>query len=210
MGSSLCGLCTGREREGGSVSLIIGIDPSLTSTGIVVLRDGQIETAATTKNRPELGTIERVRLIKQEITTLDALSETPDLFVIEGFSFASKGRSVFDIAYLGWRIREDLEYFKSDFGIPWIEVPPTQLKKFATGKGNTNKEIILQQVYKRWNYETDNNNIADAFVLAKIGEAYFKAKNEIEQKLMDFQFEVIADLLGDKPKKSRKKVTPCD
>jgi len=196
--------------------LIIGIDPSLTATGIVVLRDGEVELAEKTKDRPELGTIKRVTDIRFRIGSIidnletkeewDNKWQAPDLIVIEGFSYGSKGRSVFDIAYLGWRIREQLEQLKEQDNVPWIEVPPTQLKKFATGKGNTNKEIILQQVYKRWEYETDNNNIADAFVLAKIGEAYFKAKNETEQKLTDFQFEVIADLLGDKPKKSRKKV----
>ncbi len=200
--------------------LIIGIDPSLTATGIVVLRDGEVELAEKTKDRPELGTIKRVTDIRFHIGSIidnletkeewDNKWQAPDLIVIEGFSYGSKGRGIFDIAYLGWRIREQLEQLKEQDNVPWIEVPPTQLKKFATGKGNANKEIILQQVYKRWGYETDDNNIADAYVLAQIGEAYFKAKNEIEQKLMDFQFEVIADLLGDKPKKSRKKVTPCD
>jgi len=192
--------------------LITGIDPSLTSTGIIVLRDGVIELAETTKNRPELWTIERVKLIYQRIIDIvENLTDgekwqAPDLMVIEGFSYGSKGRSVFDIAYLGLRIREELERLKHGDGIPWIEVPPTQVKKFATGSGNSGKEIMLQQVYKRWGVEFRDNNQCDAYVLAKIGEAYFKAKNEIEQKLMDFQFEVIADLLGEKPKKSRKKV----
>ena len=194
--------------------LIIGIDPSLTATGIVVLRNGEVELAESTNNRPELGIIERVKLIRNRILEIEAdLSddkgkkyESPALIVIEGFSFASKGRSVFDIAYLGWRIREELERLREQDNVPWIEVSPTQVKKFATGKGNTNQEIILQQVYKRWNYETDNNNIADAFVLAKIGEAYLQNNYE-PHDLTLFQFEVIADLKGEKPKKkTRKKV----
>lgn len=201
------------------MSLIIGIDPSLTATGIVVLRDGEVELAETTKNRPELGTIERVRLIRERISDIIFNLKTgqktkegfpywqaPDLITIEGFSYASKGRSVFDIAYLGWRIREELERLREQDNVPWIEVSPTQVKKFATGKGNANKEIILQQVYKRWGYETDNNNIADAFVLAKIGEAYLQDNYE-PHDLTLFQFEVIADLKGEK-KKIEKKATP--
>lgn len=177
--------------------LIIGIDPSLTSTGIVALNDGIVEIAEVTKNRPELGTIERVRLIREKINkTIQHPNLTPDLIVIEGFSYGSKGRSVFDIAHLGWRVREDLELFKNSNNIPWIEVSPTQLKKFATGKGNANKEIILQQVFKHWGYETHDNNIADAYVLAKIGEAYLNVKNGNKPKLTKFQHEVIGQLIG--------------
>jgi len=189
--------------------LIIGIDPSLTSTGIIILRDGEVELAETTKNRPEIGTINRVRLIRERIASIiENLSDgkqwqAPDLIVIEGFSYGSKGRSVFDIAYLGWRIREELERLKERDNIPWIEVPPSQLKQFATGKGNANKEIILQQVYKRWGVEFGDNNQADAYVLAQIGRAYLGEADD----LAAFQREVIANLKGEKPKKKpRKKV----
>jgi crossover junction endodeoxyribonuclease RuvC len=195
------------------VSLIIGIDPSLTSTGIVVLRGNKVELAVTTKNKPALGTIERVRLIYERIVDIqENLSDgekwqAPDLIVIEGFSYGSKGRSVFDIAYLGWRIREELEWLKEQDNIPWLEVPPSQLKKFATGQGNANKEIILQQVYKRWGVEFSDNNQADAYVLAQIGRAYLGGMDD----LAAFQLEVIANLKGEKPKKkTKKKVTPCD
>ena len=191
------------------MSLIIGIDPSLTSTGIVVLRDGKVELAVTTKNKPELGTIDRVRLIYERIVCVaENLTDgekwqAPDLIVIEGFSYGSKGRSVFDIAYLGWRIREELEWLKEQDNIPWLEVPPSQLKKFATGQGNANKEIILQQVYKRWGVEFSDNNQADAYVLAQIGRAYLGETDD----LTAFQLEVIANLKGEKPKKKpRKKV----
>lgn len=190
--------------------LIIGIDPSLTSTGIVVLRGNKVELAVTTKNKPALGTIERVRLIYERIVDIqENLSDgekwqAPDLIVIEGFSYGSKGRSVFDIAYLGWRIREDLERLKEQDNIPWLEVPPSQLKKFATGQGNANKEIILQQVYKRWGVEFSDNNQADAYVLAQIGRAYLGDT----EGLTAFQQEVIANLKGEKPKKkSRRKAT---
>lgn len=191
------------------MSLIIGIDPSLTSTGIVVLRGNKVELAVTTKNKPALGTIDRVRLIYERIVDIqENLSDgekwqAPDLIVIEGFSYGSKGRSVFDIAYLGWRIREELEWLKEQDNIPWLEVPPSQLKKFATGQGNANKEIILQQVYKRWGVEFSDNNQADAYVLAQIGRAYLGGMDD----LAAFQQEVIANLKGEKPKKkTRKKV----
>jgi crossover junction endodeoxyribonuclease RuvC len=178
--------------------IVVGIDPSLTSTGIVVLRHGEIEKALTTKNEPKLGTLKRVKKIGDKIfdiinnLTNDAETEweAPALIVIEGFSYGSKGRGVFDIAYLGWRIREELERYRTEDDVPWLEVSPAQLKQFATGKGNANKEIVLQQVYKRWGVELTDNNQADAYVLAQIGRAYLGEADD----LTDFQQKVIRAL----------------
>jgi len=187
--------------------IVVGIDPSLTSTGIVVLRNNEIGKALTTKNEPKLGTIERVRRIYEQINNvIENLStcyvnayigdkrmirwEPPSLIVIEGFSYGSKGRGVFDIAYLGWRIREELERYRTEDDIPWLEVSPSQVKQFATGKGNANKEIVLQQVYKRWGVELTDNNQADAYVLAQIGRAYLGEADD----LTDFQQKVVRTL----------------
>lgn len=187
--------------------IVVGIDPSLTGTGIIVLRNNEIGKALTTKNEPKLGTIERVRRIYEQINNvIENLStcyvnayigdkrmirwEPPSLIVIEGFSYGSKGRGVFDIAYLGWRIREELERYRIEDDIPWLEVSPSQAKQFATGKGNANKEIVLQQVYKRWGVELTDNNQADAYVLAQIGRAYLGEADD----LTDFQQKVIRAL----------------
>ena len=187
--------------------IVVGIDPSLTGTGIIVLRNGELGKALTTKNEPKLGTIERVRRIYEQINNvIENLStcyvnayigdkrmirwEPPSLIVIEGFSYGSKGRGVFDIAYLGWRIREELERYRTEDDIPWLEVSPSQVKQFATGKGNANKEIVLQQVYKRWGVEFNDNNQADAYVLAQIGRAYLGEADG----LTDFQQKVVRTL----------------
>lgn len=196
--------------------IVVGIDPSLTGTGIIVLRNGELGKALTTKNEPKLGTIERVRRIYEQINNVienlatyssaayfaanclesPPLSpkkiqwEPPSLIVIEGFSYGSKGRGVFDIAYLGWRIREELERYRTEDDIPWLEVSPSQVKQFATGKGNANKEIVLQQVYKRWGVEFNDNNQADAYVLAQIGRAYLSEMDN----LTDFQQKVVRTL----------------
>jgi crossover junction endodeoxyribonuclease RuvC len=178
--------------------IVVGIDPSLTGTGIIVLRNGELGKALTTKNEPKLGTLKRVKKIGDEIfgiinnLTNDAETEweAPALIVIEGFSYGSKGRGVFDIAYLGWRIREELERYRTEDDIPWLEVSPSQVKQFATGKGNANKEVVLQQVYKRWGVELTDNNQSDAYVLAQIGWAYLGEADD----LTDFQQKVIRAL----------------
>lgn len=159
--------------------ITIGIDQSLTGTGVIVLINGHVYKHTTITTNSSENLIDRVGLIRKTlnstITQASKLSaDEKDIIVaIEGFSFASKGKSVFDIGYLGWRIKEDLRNLENAKTIKyWLDVPPTVVKKFATGKGNAPKELILQQVYKRWDEEFSDNNQADAFVLAKIAEAY--------------------------------------
>jgi hypothetical protein len=69
-----------------------------------------------------------------------------DVIAIEGYSFQSKGRSVFQIAENGgllkykiWRAKIDLKIY-----------PPSKIKKFATLKGNANKNLM----YDAWLAET--------------------------------------------------------
>jgi Holliday junction resolvasome RuvABC endonuclease subunit len=63
--------------------------------------------------------------------------------VIEGISYGSsiRTKSVFDLAGLNYLIRYKLikAFDHSKFTI----VPPSELKKFTTGKGNANKDTIV-------------------------------------------------------------------
>ena len=159
--------------------ITIGIDQSLTGTGVIVLINGHVYKHTTITTNSSENLIDRVGLIRKRINSIVnqvaklSADDKQVIVAIEGFSFASRGRSVFDIGYLGWRIKEDLRNMENSKLLKyWLDVPPTVVKKFATGKGNAPKELILQQVYKRWDEEFSDNNQADAFVLAKIAEAY--------------------------------------
>jgi len=70
---------------------------------------------------------------------------------LEGYSMGSKGR-VFNIA----ENAGILKYRLWLFGVECTEIPPTVLKKYATGKGNANK----------WNPSSD---LIDAYWLCKYG-----------------------------------------
>lgn len=156
--------------------LVIGIDPSLTGTGLVAWRDGKTIIAKTLKNHPNWDIIPRVLSIVEDITNeIGNIRDDvgwylpPNMIVIEGFSYGSRGRGLFETAYLGYRIREELEKFKGETNVPWMEVSPNELKKFVTGKGNATKDIMMQQVLKKWGYEAKDNNVADAYALAMMG-----------------------------------------
>ena len=121
---------------------------------------------------------------------IDEISMTigydPEIICLEGYSFGSRGRAVFQTGELGGLVRVLLH----KTGIKWIEIPPSQVKKFATGKGNCGKDLILQQVYKRWGMEFKTSDEADAFVLAKIGTILLGH----EEKLIKAQEEVLGVL----------------
>jgi len=109
---------------------------------------------------------------------IDRILETyePTKVFIEDYSMGSKGR-VFNIA----ENTGVLKYRFFQFHIPFVTVPPTVIKKFATGKGNSNKEK-LQEVFeqensirlkeelnmteKQWNPSSD---LIDAYYICKYG-----------------------------------------
>jgi crossover junction endodeoxyribonuclease RuvC len=99
-----------------------------------------------------------------------------DSICIEGYSMASTGR-VFNIAENAGLLKHYL--WKQDY--KFSVVPPTVIKKFATGKGNANKEklqesfieetgvnikYILNMTEKQWNPSSD---IIDSYYLCKYG-----------------------------------------
>lgn len=141
----------------------VGIDPS-TTTGMVILHESgrmimEADIFSETDKDPQ-----RFIDIAREVVNR---CQKDDVVSIEGFSFGSKGAGVGTQYGLGWLIRSFLHMD----GISYYEVPPTTLKKFVSGKGNVAKNIVMKDVYKRWGYENDSDNIVDAYVLAQISRA---------------------------------------
>jgi Holliday junction resolvasome RuvABC endonuclease subunit len=117
---------------------ILGLDLSLTSTGICV--DGRYY-AITPKN---LAGIERLDHISSAILAEIAASSV-DAVIVEGYSFASRASQAHSIGELGGVVKTDL--WRN--GIPVVVVPPTSRAKFATGRGNAPKEEVISAVSAR-------------------------------------------------------------
>jgi crossover junction endodeoxyribonuclease RuvC len=172
--------------------IALGIDLSLTGTGLVAVEGNELHFSECYKPKAKTGPerlIEIQRKVSENIVGYD-----PDIICLEGYSFGSKGRGVFQTGELGGVIRVLLY----EMGIKWLEIPPSQVKKFAAGMGNCGKDIVLQQVYKRWGMEFKTSDEADAFVLAKIGTILLGH----EEKLTKKQEEVIKVLKSPEPSRS--------
>lgn len=111
---------------------------------------------------------------------------------IEGAAYRETGK----IFHLGqWAGVFYLDLYK--LGIPFIEVAPTQLKKYVSSVGkNTGKETVILDVFKNFNEEIRDSDLADAYVLARISRDYYCGKilNEDIDYLKKHQKEVLAKL----------------
>lgn len=139
------------------MSKVVGLDPSLTATG-VASTSGQTRLLRPGKRRGP----ERLVWIRENILSLVSGAE---LVVVEGYSYGSQHSHAHALGELGGVVRVAL----FEAGIPYLDIPPSTLKKYATGKGNAKKELVLVEAVKRLDYPGANDNEADALWLRAIG-----------------------------------------
>lgn len=154
---------------------VVGIDPSLTGT-TVATRDGITKVLTRLDGIPRLVEI-RNRVLDIIRATHAAPGTTFDdpLIVIEGYAFSSRTAHQHAIGELGGALR--LALWAA--GLEWIELPPAQLKLWATGKGNAPKDVVVSAVSARLGREFASNDHVDSFVLRDIGGAYLHGVSEL-------------------------------
>ncbi|MHB9144710.1 MAG: crossover junction endodeoxyribonuclease RuvC [Symbiobacteriia bacterium] len=164
-------------------SIFMGIDPSLTSTGLIVLRDEEMlyHKALSSKRKG----LDRLIELREAVSTI-ATRFRPTSIVIEGYAFGASQAHAHELGELGGVIRVDLY----ENGFRPVDVPPARLKKFTTGKGNAKKELMLLAVHQRWHVAFGTSDEADAYALARVAQALAGEGPE----LTAFQREVIADI----------------
>lgn len=170
---------------------VLGLDLSLTGTGWVLFNQNESWDSGLIDTDKMKG-FDRLDHIKKTIwNVLDFDSNIIDpseiLVVMEDFSFASKGSGLFQIAGLGYIVRYAMWLQEIQF----LLVPPTVLKKFVTGKGTSDKSIMLKELFKRWGVDLNDDNVGDAYGLARIGSAIMGW----DQKTTDFQKDAVKQIL---------------
>lgn len=156
--------------------IYLGLDLSLTATGYCVLHSSFETGVIKTKKKG----LVRLDYIRSKITECVGNCK-PRMVVLEGYSFGSRVGQAFSIGELGGVVKRALWKMDQDVMI----VPPTCLKKFVSGKGNTSKDIILMKVLKKYGVEFTDNNECDAFALAQMGRAFVEGTNiQYEQEAL--------------------------
>jgi crossover junction endodeoxyribonuclease RuvC len=150
----------------GTVSVVVGLDLSLTATGVAV--PSGVRTLPS-RGKADANLAERCARLTQLRLRVDmALAELtpPGLVVLEAPSYGSSNGHQHDRSGLWWGVVSWL----LQSGVPVAEVPPALVKKYATGKGNATKDEVLAAVVRRYSdVEVRNNNEADALVLRAMG-----------------------------------------
>lgn len=168
--------------------MILGIDFSLTSTGVCAITDGEAECITIRSSKEETWDAfpRRVESIAVAIHEWAGDEMLGAALVIETPAFAGKSSSL-DRMFGGWWIAVNT-FSRLGYDTP-LRVTPQQVKKYATGKGNANKDEVLAAVIRRYpDVFVTGNDQADALVLAAIGAGVYGEPFETGTK---YQQEVV-------------------
>jgi Holliday junction resolvasome RuvABC endonuclease subunit len=156
---------------------VLGLDPSLTGTGIVVLNSrGRIIDHTTVKTKPIRGT-DRLTVIEAVVRNWLRHLEPGDVVVMESPSYGSRTGNQHELAGLWWILMRAIVDRKNMLGgkLTIYTIAPRARAKYATGNGNANKIEVMSAVHRAYP-QVDNSwddNACDALVLAHM--AFVKA-----------------------------------
>lgn len=188
----------------------LGIDPSIAHTGVCRLRMGQEEAVQELPTDPGVHRPERLVLLRERVrefiqvggAIVSALSpgqQVPVTVALETEIWMGAGHTASESAavqavlqVLLWEMRG--QWRKARWPTFWfLPVNVSHVKKWVDAK---EKQHVLMKVYKLYGREFTNDNLADAFVLAKIADAYSCARGDATTitALPQRQQEVLAKL----------------
>ena len=155
-----------------SVRPVVGVDLSLTSTGVAVIDHHGVQLHRIESKGHKDATLNdrrrRLAAITADICDIIELAQPDPLAVIEAPSLGqARQAGTHDRSGLWWLTVNRLAI---ECGVQVVEVPPTCRAKYATGQGNAGKDAVLAGVVRRYpTVPVDGNDCADALVLAAMG-----------------------------------------
>lgn len=166
--------------------IIVGLDLSLTSTGIATIETGdgrerRIVQRVTSKGAKGATLNERQARLHNLRLDICLATADADLVVIEGPSYGSKTGSQHDRSGLWWLVTDWLMNSPENdgWGKTVVEVTPSGRMKYATGKGMIAKDAVLAAVVRRYvGIDVTGNDEADALILAAMGARHLGAPIE--------------------------------
>lgn len=151
----------------------VGLDLSLSCTGMAAIdSNGYLVETATIKTKSSKGLVGRIGRFRHIAASVASFVESysPCSVLIEGYSFGSKGRSVFDIAEAGGIVKSSLIGL-NDHILSIDEIAPSSLQLqvtgFGGGRGKAKKEAMkraVEEIYGELGYK--ESDVYDAIALA--------------------------------------------
>lgn len=154
------------------MATVIGLDLSLTSTGLALVEGGELTAWHCIKSKGKRGasieeTSKRIDDIVYELEgwlhkNVRHWVDEVDLAVIEAPSFGSKGGSAHERGGLWWSVASLMRMAP----VPMAKIAPATRAKFITGSGRADKHEVLKAARARWHADIPNHDVADAAGLA--------------------------------------------
>lgn len=168
---------------------VIGLDPSLTSFGAACVDQAGSVVWSEAKRSKERGVArlsdirwwikdslmaELDRRVVQD-PTADPIDPPGLLVAVEGYSHGS-AHAAHHMGELGGMVR--LVLF--DLGVEAVQVQPSTLKKVVSGKGNTPKDEMRLEIYKRFSLEAKSQDELEAQALGFTGWYWLVAQGRVD------------------------------
>ncbi|WP_328439148.1 hypothetical protein [Nocardia puris] len=147
---------------------IVGLDLSLTSTGIAVLHPGRPPWCGTIETRGKADDTWPVRYQRLTDLARRILPPIPDcaLVVMEGPAYSRTTGSQWDRAGLWWLMYDLLAGTTRQV----LVVPPNTRAMYGTGRGTAGKDTVLAAAVRRYpDIDITGHDTADAVLLMAIG-----------------------------------------
>jgi Holliday junction resolvasome RuvABC endonuclease subunit len=186
---------------GGTPKKILGLDLSLNSTGFCV-RDVMQETDIEGVRNSDFGKMikdpnihwqggygsgviqwnpkyklhhyQKGVIIKKVIDELRSCKGGVRV-VVEDYAVPRMTGATIKVIEISGMIRYEL-YRSSGF----YAITASALKKFTTGKGQVQKDLMMKEVFRRWEFDVDTSDEADAFALVQVARVLMGEVNPLE------------------------------
>lgn len=181
--------------------IVIGIDPSLSNTGVVVLKDFNLVESFLLSTTKEIKENKENEKKKNKKKTMEELIEKfqrqfyiynslekifikykPDCIAYEGYNYVGKSLDIQAevVGAIGIAITRYFNFINSEknklkkqYKVNLLIFSPQSVKKYLLGKGvGQKKDLMLKEVYKQYKVDFDDNNICDAFIISKLGSDF--------------------------------------
>jgi Holliday junction resolvasome RuvABC endonuclease subunit len=140
---------------------LVGVDLSLTGTGIAVHEPGGLTFTRLVGEDGKKGAplASRRARIRRLVAGIMEFAGTATAVAIESHDFGGRYGSLHDRSGAWWILVDEL----AQLGIPVIMMTPTQLKMYLANSGNASKQDVLVAAVKRWpTVDIRNDDQADA------------------------------------------------
>lgn len=158
---------------------VLGVDLSLTCTGLAHPGDDGGRTTAVKRPAGQVASkgwteLRRLQWMRSQVLNhVDDATKDPTgrgrhmvLVVVEGLAYRSMSPHAMTRAGLYWLILDALDDH------PYVDVAvasPASRAKYATGKGNAGKDVVMREVARRFPDFAGGEDEADALVLRAMG-----------------------------------------